>query len=385
MAWNEPGNQSNNQDPWGGKQRKGDQGPPDLDEVFRKLRGMFGGVLGGGEPSGNKSGGLSGLLLIGGALVLAWLATGFYKIEEAERGVILQFGQYKETTMSGLHWHLPAPIEEVIKVNVAEIREISHAATMLTQDENIIDVEFTVQYLVGDAKNYLFNVRNPDTTLKEATGSAIREATGSSRMDYVLTEGRTEIAGQIQNKIQAILNQYTTGLDVTQVNMQSAKPPEQVKDAFDDVIQAREDEERLKNEAEAYRNEVIPKARGAAARLREEAEAYRQEVVARAEGEAQRFSDLYVEYRRAPEVTRKRLYLETLEDVMSKGSKVLVDVEGGNNLLYLPLDKLMGNQLPSLDLQPASPPSTQAPVQEKPPVRQNDSRSRVDLRSREAR
>jgi membrane protease subunit HflK len=272
------------------------------------------------------------------------VATGFYKVEEAERAVVLRFGEHVETTQRGLHWHLPVPIERVEKVDVTKVYTIPLNSTMLTQDENIVDILGTVQYQIDDAEKYLFNVRNPEISLAQVTESALRESIGRSKMDYVITEGRGEIAIQVRGIIQDIVNNYETGLNIFKVNIQSAKPPEAVKDAFDDVTKAREDEERFKNEAEAYRNEVLPKARGASARMREEAEAYKNEVIAKAEGEAERFEALLKEYKKAPQVTRERLYLDMMESVLSNSSKVMVDVEGGNNLLYLPLDKLMDRQ-----------------------------------------
>jgi len=245
------------------------------------------------------------------------------------------------TTQRGLHWHFPLPIEQVEKVDITKIFTIPIDSTMLTQDENIVEISGTVQYQIDNAEKYLFNVKNPEISLAQITESALRESIGRSKMGYVITEGRGEISIQVKGIIQEIVNNYQTGLTIFKVNIQSAKPPEAVKDAFDDVTQAREDEERFKNEAEAYRNEVLPKARGASARMREEADAYKNEVIARAEGEAERFKKLLTEYKKSPTITRERLYLEMMESVLSNSSKILVDVEGGNNLLYLPLDKLM--------------------------------------------
>ncbi len=347
MAWNEPGG-NGDKDPWGGNRgNRGNQGPPDLDEVFKNLQKKFGSLFGGGKGgrSGGSSSGISGggigIGLIVAILLVFWIATGFYKIEEAERGIVFRFGEHVDTTQKGLHWHLPVPIERVEKVDVTKVYTIPINSTMLTQDENIVDIHGTVQYQIDNAEKYLFNVRQPELSLSQITESALRESIGRSKMDYVITEGRGEIAIQVKEIIQEIVNNYQTGLTIFKVNIQSAKPPEAVKDAFDDVTQAREDEERFKNEAEAYRNEVLPKARGASARMREEAEAYKNEVIARAEGEAERFTQLLKEYKKAPEITRERLYLDMMESVLSNSSKVMVDVEGGNNLLYLPLDKLM--------------------------------------------
>ncbi len=355
MAWNEPGgngNKDGDRDPWNtNRGNRGNQGPPDLDEVFKNLQKKFGSLFGGnggrsggGNRSSNFSGGGIGISIVIVILMVFWVATGFYKIEEAERGIVFRFGKHVETTQKGLHWHLPTPIERVEKVDVTKVYTIPLNSTMLTQDENIVDIHGTVQYQIDNAEKYLFNVRNPEISLSQVTESALRQSIGRSKMDYVITEGRGEIAIQVKGIIQDIVNTYQTGLIIFKVNIQSAKPPEAVKDAFDDVTQAREDEERFKNEAEAYRNEVLPKARGASARLREEAEAYKNEVITRAEGEATRFVELLKEYRKAPEITRDRLYLDMMESVLSNSSKVMVDVEGGNNLLYLPLDKLMDRQ-----------------------------------------
>jgi membrane protease subunit HflK len=343
MAWNEPGG---DKDPWNTNRNRGNQGPPDLDQVFKDLQKKFGSLFGGGRGggsgrSGAGSGGSFGIGIVVGILFLFWMATGFYKVEEAERGIVLRFGEHVDTTQRGLHWHLPVPIEHVEKVDITKIDSIPINSTMLTEDENIVDIHGTVQYIISDAEQFLFNVRDPRSSLSQVTESALRESIGRSKMDYVITEGRAEIALQVKDIIQEVVNNYGTGLNIFKVNIQSAKPPEAVKDAFDDVTQAREDEERFKNEAEAYRNEVLPKARGASARLREEADAYKNEVIAKAEGEAERFKQLLAEYEKAPQITRDRMYLEMMESVLNNSSKVMVDVEGGNNLLYLPLDKLM--------------------------------------------
>jgi len=346
MAWNEPGG-NKNKDPWGNRGGNGgNDGPPDLDEVFKKFMDKLNGVLGGsggggrGTSSGSNVGGIIALLLI--ALII-WLLTGTYKIAEAERGVVLRFGKHAYTVESGLHWHIPAPIEKVLKVDVSNIQEFPLKSTMLTQDQNIIDIEITVQYQVGIAEDYFFNMRNPIRTLSEATESALRQHIGRSSMDYVFGDGREDIAISTQETIQQILDSYKSGLQIVRVNLQEAKPPEPVKASFDDVTQAVEDEVKLKNQAEAYRNEILPTARGEAAQMLEQAKAYKQEVVARAEGDAQRFNSLYKEYRKAPGVTRDRLYLESVEAVLSQTSKIMVDVKGGNNMIYLPLDKMLQN------------------------------------------
>jgi membrane protease subunit HflK len=343
MAWNEPGG-NGKKDPWGGGNR-GNQGPPDLDEVFRNLQKKFGSLFGGkGGGGGPKMPGLIGGMGIGlviALIVALWCLTGFYKIEEAERGVVLRFGEHVDTTSSGLRWHLPYPVESVEKVNIEERRQVPYKATVLTQDENIIDLQGTLQYQIINAEKYLFNVRSPEISLNQAIESALRLTVGRSKMDFIITEGRNQIAFLIKQTVQDIMDQYGTGLSIIEVNIQDVSPPQPVRQAFQDVIQAREDKQRLINEAEAYRNEVLPKARGAAARILEEANAYEQEVVARAEGEADRFVKLLKEYNKAPKVTRDRLYLDMMESVLNKSSKVMVDISGSNNLLYLPLDKLM--------------------------------------------
>jgi len=344
MAWNEPGG-SGNKDPWGG--RNDEQGPPDLDEMVRKLQNKLGGLFGGGGSAAPTSGGMGaggiGLVLI--IALLVWAFSGIYIIEEGKRGVVLQFGAYKETTMPGPHWY-PRFIQSIEKVDVSGVRSIelgfrADESLMLTQDENIVDVKFAVQYQVKDAQNYLFNVRDPDLTMREAMESAVREIIGKSEMDFVITGGRSEVVNRAQQLTQDILDQYKTGLLVTQLTMQDAQAPQQVQGAFADAVKAREDEQRLKNEAEAYSNDILPKARGRAARLIEEANAYKEQVIAEAEGETSRFLSVLEQYRKAPLVTRKRLYLDTIESVLHRSSKVVVDTKGSNNLLYLPLDKLM--------------------------------------------
>ena len=342
MAWNEPGG-NKNQDPWGN--RGNDQGPPDLDEVFRKLRDKLAGLFGGKPSSPRKqlpsgSAGI-GIGLIAFIIFLLWMATGFYSLEDAERGIVLRFGQHVETTQKGWQWHIPRPIEAVEIVNIAERHQFPVKATMLTQDENIVDIEVSVQYTITEAEKYLFNVRDPQAGISQVTESALRQVIGRSKMDFVMTEGRGEIAARIKLITQEIADSYGMGILVEEVNLQEANPPAEVRDAFQDVTQAREDQVRSVNEAEAYRNDVLPKARGHAARLREEADGYKQEVTARADGDAQRFNKLLTEYNKAPDVTRDRIYLDSVESVLSNTTKVMVDVKG-NNIMYLPLDKILG-------------------------------------------
>lgn len=348
MAWNEPGGGS--KDPWG--KRGSESGPPDLDEMLRRFQKKLSGLFGGGK--GGDTGGLNArsALLIGGVILGVWLLSGFYIIDPAERGVELRFGKYTVTTLPGPHWHFPYPIETVDVVNVDQIgrAEIGVRANgdggtgslILTQDENIVDLKLTVQYKIKDANAYLFNVRDPDTTLIQVTESAVREIVGKNKMDLIITEGRKEIEPQLEALIQEILDRYGTGLQVTSVNMQQATAPVEVRDAFLDVVRSREDEQRLINEAQTYANGIVPVARGAAARQAQEANAYKAKVIAQAEGETSRFTQILAEYRQAPAVTRERLYLEAVETVLSSAGKVIVDVKGSGNLLYLPLDRMSG-------------------------------------------
>jgi membrane protease subunit HflK len=355
MAWNEPGGNSNNQDPWGNKRRGGDRkGPPDLDEAFRKLQnslnGLFGGKKrsgGGGDPAGGDSGKGMGFGMIAVFLVVLaaiWLYSAIYVVDEQEQAVVLRFGKYYETVGPGLNIYFP-PFDRKFQENVTRERAYSKQGQMLTEDENIVEVPLTVQYKITNLQDFVLNVDQPETSLQHATDSALRHVVGSTAMDQVLTEGRELMASEIRERLQRFLDTYKVGISVTQVNVQSAAAPREVQEAFDDVIRAREDEQREKNQAEAYANGVIPEARGQAQRLLEEANGYRDEVVARAQGEAQRFTKLVAEYRKAPEVTRERLYLDTMQEVFSNTSKVLVTGEKGqNNLLYLPLDKMMEKQ-----------------------------------------
>lgn len=352
MSWNEPG--GDKKDPWSG--RKDENGPPDLDEVIRSFQDKLGGLFGGGSGNGGSEGGsLKGLgFLLVGALIL-WCFSGLYIVDEGRRGVVTRFGAYTETTEPGLNWHLPAPIEQkqIVDVQNVQVVEVGYRsggrqgagsvpreALMLTKDENIVDIRLAVQYQVKDAKDYVFNVLNPQATLKQVTESVLRGVIGHSNMDFVLTEGRSEIVSEILTEIQKIMDLYESGVIVTTVNLQDAQPPEQVQGAFEDAIKAREDEQRFINEAEAYANEVVPVARGEASRKTQEAEAYKERVIARATGEVSRFAQLLKEYNKAPEVTRQRMYLESMEDVLGETSTVMVDVQKGNNLVYLPLDKI---------------------------------------------
>jgi modulator of FtsH protease HflK len=344
MSWND--SNGNDQDPW--KNKRGNQGPPDLDEVVRRMQEKLSSFFGGGGDKGKGKGKAAGSSGNGGPLLvvsiiliglLAWEMV--YRIDPAERGVVMRFGEYVSTLQPGPHIRLPRPIEQVIKVNVERIQTLTSDSAMLTGDENIVDVEVAIQYRIKDVKNYLFAIADPDVSVRRVTESAIRDIIGGSTLTFVITEGRAEIATNAQTLIQEILDTYKSGIDVTSVNMQPAKPPEQVKASFDDAIKAREDEQRKINEAEAYRNEVVERSAGEAARIRLDAEGYQKSVVSQAEGEASRFSQLYTEYEKAPEVTRNRLYLDAMEQVMSSTSKVVMDNEGTSNMMYLPLDKLL--------------------------------------------
>ncbi len=361
MAWNQPGG-NGGRDPWG---NRGDQkGPPDLDEVLKKLQARLGRLFGGRGGGGGSGGGfrLPGGSLVGAGVIAAvavgaWALAGFYIVDPAEEGVVLRFGQYRITTAPGLHWR-PYFVDSVEKVNVQQIHNqeigfrssgasrssVAHESLMLTEDENIIDLKFSIQYRIDDPQFYLFNVLDPDLTLRQATESAVREVVGRSGMDFVITAGRDVVASEAGTLIQEILNEYEAGLNITSVNMQDAQPPAQVQDAFFDAVKAREDQERIINQANAYKADIVPKARGEANAMLERADAYRQRVIAQADGETDRFLKVLSEYQKAPAVTRERLYLETVEQVMANSSKVLVDLPGGNNIMFLPLDKLLSGQ-----------------------------------------
>jgi len=387
MAWNDP--------QWGNKDNRNSGGPPDLDEVWRKfnqkLNNLFGGKGGdGGTPSGGGSGFAGGRNLVGiliGVLALVWIASGFYIVDTGQRGVVLRFGKFLETTEPGPRWHLPWPIESREIVNVDQVRTVEvgyrnnvkskvlKESLMLTDDENIIDLQFAVQYLLKDPVEFLFVNRGPDEAALHIAETAMREIVGKNKMDFVLYEGRAEIATRAKLLMQEIHDRYKTGISISQVTLQNIQPPEQVQAAFDDAVKAGQDRERLKNEAEAYANDVVPRARGLASRLKEEAEGYKLAVTANAEGEASRFSQIFAEYQKAPQVTRQRIYLDTMQTVMNNTSKVVVDQKGGNSLLYLPLDKLQ---------QVVSEPSTGAPEVLAAPSSSQPGTAGMDARSRDA-
>ncbi len=366
MPWNQPGSGSD-KDPWG--QNKNQQGPPDLDKVIKDLKDKlglsFGGKRGGSDgdkSSGTGSNGISmgAFLLIGLVALGFWLASGFYTVTQGEQGIELRLGKYKRTTDAGLHWHIPSPIETRTIINTSRENTVEvgfrsrggvsntlvpKEALMLTEDENIIGIQFAVQYDIKSPTDLLFNVADDvETVVRQATESAVRETIGKNSMDFAITEGRSVIASDTQTLLQQILDRYQTGINVRSVEMQDAQPPGEVKDAFDDAVRAREDEQRLKNLAEAYANDVIPRARGKAARVTQEAEAYKARVIAIAEGEASRFDQVRTEYQKAPEVTRDRLYLDAMQDVLGSSSKMVIDQQqGGNSVMYLPLDKMIEN------------------------------------------
>ena len=375
---------------WGGN-RNNNGGPPDLEDMLRKLNAKLESVLGnkrgnqtgGQRPNGTGDGGNSGLPSMNGGLglvavigVLIWLATGFYIVDASQRGLVLRFGQFVETTQAGPRWHLPYPLETVELVNLSQVRTVEvgyrenvknkmlSESLMLTDDENIIDIQFAVQYFLKDPADYLFNNRMPDENVRQAAETAIREVVGKNKMDFVLYEGREQVAASTTKLIQDILDRYKSGILVSKVTMQNAQPPEQVQAAFDDAVKAGQDRERQKNEGQAYANDVVPRAKGAAARLMQEAEGYRQAMIANAEGDASRFKQILVEYEKAPQVTRERMYIDMMQQVMTNTSKVMVDQKNGSNLLYLPLDKLIQSTAAPTDAAaaPAKPAAESAPA-----------------------
>jgi membrane protease subunit HflK len=377
MAWNDNNNQT----------------PPELDEVIKDFKNKFNSTFGGGSSSNNSGvskaakGSFKYVLILA---VLVWLLTGIYIVDPAERGVVLRFGAFQTSTTQGPHWHIPYPVEAVYKVNVEQVRSaeigfrnsqnsysggVSSESLMLTKDENMVDVNLAVQYKIADAQSYLFNVYNPEMTLSHVIQSVIRQVVGDNTMDHVLTTGRDQVAQEVKTASQALLNDYGVGLLITAVTMQDAQPPIQVKAAFDDVVKAREDEQRYINEAKAYANDIVPKARGASQRLLAEAEAYKSQIVSKSEGEAYRFTQILTEYLKAPVVTKERLYRETLEEVLSSTNKVIVD-SSSNSLMYLPIDQLINSSKSSRS-------STSVNTFQQTPSGQSDDES--VLRSRENR
>ena len=343
MAWNEPGNNGNDKDPWNKKGGR-DQGPPDLDEVFRKFSNKFGGLFGGNKP-GKEGGGLggAGLSFVLIIAVIVWALSGIYTVKEAERGIVLQFGKFERIADPGLRWKMTF-IETVLPVDIEAVRSLSTSGFMLTEDENVVSVEFQVQYRVIDPYLYKFSVTNADSSLEEALESALRYVVGHSKMDQVLTNGREVVRQNTWDELNKIVEPYNLGLIVTDVNFKDSRPPAEVKDAFDDAIAAQEDEQRFIREAEAYAREIEPRARGQVTRMTQEAEGYGERIILESQGEVARFEKLLPQYQVAKRVTRERLYIDAMEEVLGSSSKVLVDVKGGNNMMYLPLDKIMEKQ-----------------------------------------
>ena len=383
---------------WGKRPGGGNQGPPDLDEVWRNFQKKFGGLFGKrGGGNGSESGAPMGPKhLGGGAIVLAalvvglWIASGWYIVNEGQSGVVLRFGKYSEVTAPGLRWHMPYPIESRQIVNVSQVRSVEvgyrnnvkskvlKESLMLTDDENIVDVQFAVQWVVKSPKDYLFENRSADDTVLQAAETAIREVVGKSTMDYVVQQGRADVQAKVHKLMQTILDRYKTGIEVQKLNMQNAQPPEKVQAAFEDAVKAGQDRERQKNEGQAYANDILPKAKGMAARLMQEAEGHRQRVEQEAMGDAERFNQVVAEYKKAPQVTRDRLYLDAMQQIMSSTTKVVIE-KGGNNLLYLPLDKIMQMGATAEPAAGAAAPAAQAAPAPDP----STARSREALRSRE--
>ena len=386
---------------WG---KKNNEGPPDLDEILKKLQQKIAGLLGfknrpNNPPPGFGGGGGPGMgAAMGGGLIFVillilgvWLASGFYIVDEGRRGVVLRLGKFLETTMPGPRWHIPYPIESVEVVNVSGVRTVEvgyrgnpknkqpQEALMLTDDENIVDVQFAIQYTLKSPEEYLFNNNKPDDNVLQAAETSIREIVGKSKMDFVLNQGRSEVAARVKVLMQTILDRYKTGINITTVNLQGVQAPEQVQASFEDVVRAGQDRERFKNEGQAYANDVVPKARGVAARLIEEANGYRQSVINTAQGDTSRFLQVLTEYQRAPQVTRERIYLETMQQVMGSTTKIVVDQKAGsNNLLYLPLDKLMTmtTQVAPIETPMQTAPAVPAQTQVEPAQRRDSLRSR---------
>jgi membrane protease subunit HflK len=368
MAWNEPGK---NQNPW---QRRPGQSPPDLDEVVRRLQAKLRSMFGGSAPGGG--GRVFGVSYIVFGLLIIWGLTGFYQNDAAERSVITRFGRYVDTTTAGLNWRLPWPIDRRTVVNVTEFRSFTDRTRMLTLDEALVDINLAVQYRRADPVKFTFNVRDPEATLGEVSESAIREVIGQNKLDFVLELGRQEISRKTKELVQRTITAYNTGIEVISVNLQDVSVPEQVAPAQKDAIKAREDKDRSMLSAQTYANDIVPKARGLAVSVVEGARAYRARVIADAEGETSRFGALAAEYQRAPAVTRERLYLETMEQVLGSSTKVIVDTKGTGNMVYLPLDKLLEQRNPQPQPVVETPPTIR--LEDGSPVEAPDPRARKD-------
>ena len=392
-----------------GNGRGPNQGPPDLDELWRDFNRKLGGLFGGKGRRGDNGGGFGGgggnfqpdmksagigAGLIAAVVVLIWLGTGFFIVQEGQQAVITQFGRYKSTVGAGFNWRLPYPVQRHEVVFVTQIRSVDvgrdtvikatglRESAMLTQDENIVEIKFAVQYRLNDARAYLFESKNPADAVVQAAETAVREVVGKMRMDSALAEERDQIAPRVRAIMQTILDRYKVGIEVVGINLQQSgvRPPEQVQAAFDDVLKAGQERERAKNEAQAYANDVIPRAVGSASRLKEEAEGYKARIVAQAQGDAQRFRSVLVEYQKAPQVTRDRMYLEAMQQIYANIGKVMIDSRQGSNLLYLPLDKLMQQATQGGAEPPAATPAT-PPLS--PAGLTNDARARDSSRGRE--
>jgi len=354
MAWNEPGdNQSGNKpkDPWSHEGGRGSKqsGPPDLDEALKQFQNKMRRIFGGGKNSGGGNHGadmFNTFSTVFGIIFSLWFLMGAYQLDEQEQAVVLRLGVFHEVVGSGFHWNPPL-IDKVYKENVTKVRTHTTKGQMLTEDENIVEVDISVQYNIIDLQKFKLSIREPELALEEATDSALRHVVGSSKMDEVLTTGRGKIAQDVEIRLSHYLDAYNTGIHLITVNVEDTKAPAEVKDSFDDVSKAREDEERFKNEAQTYANQVVPEARGNSQRILAEAKGYRDQTISKAEGEAARFKKLLAEYKKSPVVTRERLYLDAMQQVMQTNTKVMIDVKGGNNMMYLPLDKLMQNSLPA--------------------------------------
>ncbi len=379
----------------------GNQGPPDLDELWRNFNRRLGELFGkrrrggdeppsGGGPSAAQFGGGAGIIAL--LVLVVWLASGFYIVDATSRGIVLTFGRYAEQTEPGLRWRLPWPLQSHEIVNLSQVRtlevgyrnnvrtKVLKESLMLTDDENIIDLQFAVQYIVKDARDFIFNVRRPDESAMQIAETAMREVIGKNRMDAILYETQVDIANKSRDLMQHIHDRYGTGITISTVTIQNAQPPEQVQAAFDDAVKAAQDRERQKNEGQAYANDVIPRARGAASRLKEEAEGYKARVIANADGDASRFKQVLTEYSKAPAVTRERIYIETLQQVLSSTNKIMLDYKGAGNLLYLPLDKIMQQGGAAT---PSEAQASQRPMEPTPDIAPTGPRSRETLRNRE--
>ena len=400
----------NNEPPQNQDNKRPNDGPPDLDQLWRdfnqRINRLFGKRGGGGSGGGDgfrpdMRGAGIGAGIVAAIILFLWLISGFFIVQEGQTGVVMTFGRYSHMTPAGFNWRWPSPIQSHEIVNVSTVRtvevgyrssvrnKVARESLMLTDDENIIDIQFAVQYKLKNASEWVFNLRDQEETVKQVAETAIREIVGKSKMDFVLYEGREKVAFEVGQLMQQILDRYKAGVQITNVTMQGVQPPEQVQAAFDDAVKAGQDRERLKNEGQAYANDVVPKARGAASRLAQESEGYRARIIANAEGEAARFKQVLVEYQKAPAVTRDRMYLEVMQQIFSNTTKLMVDSRSSNNLMYLPLDKLLSQSAADAAARsPASAPSTApAPTVEPAPTlelpRANDARSRESRMSRD--